>query len=923
MTRDEPEPETLAQEEEEFAGWLAACDEQFAAGAAVASLDQVGVSEELRPRLEREAAWCQSVRRMWPRAAGFVLDPTTGLVLDPTAGTPGDGPPISEPMPRRFGRFLVRRELGRGAFGVVSQAYDPHLRREVALKVPRAEVQVTPELRTRFRHEAMAAAGLDHPNIVPVYEAGEEGPVCFITSAYCPGTTLAAWLRRRSGPVPCNMAAGLVATLAEAVEHAHGRGVLHRDLKPSNVLLEVPATGEPAADGSELVPRITDFGLAKLLDALPAEDSTANPTVTGVILGTPCYMAPEQAEGRAGAVGPAADIYSLGVILYEVLTGRPPFQEDSALETLVQVRTQDPLPPSRLRPRLPRDLETVCLKCLNKPPQARYPSAQALAEDLRRFLAALPIRARPTPAWERAFKWVRRHPARAAAVAAVASTAIAVAVVIGLANVRLQRERDRAELRRREAVANLRKARDAVDRMLTRVSEVRLKDIPQVEPVQRVLLEDALEFYRDFARQAPDDPEVQLEASQAYRRLGRTYYRLGRSDEAESCFREAFAIQERLTAAFPTVAAYRKELAESHNAQGQLCLGLGRKAEAADAARNALALLENPVPADPNGAGYRLEQAAAHNTLARALEDLGQPRAAEADYRKAIGLLDELAAQFPTVPEHQTRAAVGRNNLAVLLENQGRLGEAETVLRENLQSLERLAAGDPSNYNYPSTLALTLDNLADVWEKSSRKPEAEQALRRSAGLRSGLTKDFPNTPYHLRELGDELARLANLASDRGDLGEARRLQEQVIAHRRSVLALAPRNTGFLNSVSAAHAALIETLIRLGAHQDANTVIAEFVTLSPDSGPQRFGAGTFLARCVPLAAADTRLTDARRTELARTYADRAVELLNEAKKRGYENIEVLKSDHSFDVLRSRADFRQLPAGSVKSPAPRGP
>jgi len=923
VTRDEPEPETLAQEEEEFAGWLAACDEQLAAGAAVASLDQVGVPEELRPRLEREAAWCHSVRRMWPRAAGFVLDPTTGCVLDPMVGAPGDGPPISEPMPRRFGRFLVRRELGRGAFGVVSQAYDPHLRREVALKVPRAEVQVTPELRTRFRLEAMAAAGLDHPNIVPVYEAGEEGSVCFITSAYCPGTTLAAWLRRRSGPVPYNMAAGLVATLAEAVEHAHGRGVLHRDLKPSNVLLEAPATGETAADGSELVPRITDFGLAKLLDAVPAEDSTANPTVTGVILGTPSYMAPEQAEGRAGAVGPAADIYSLGVILYEVLTGRPPFQEDSALETLVQVRTQDPLPPSQLRPRLPRDLETICLKCLNKPPQARYPSAQALAEDLRRFLAALPIRARPTPAWERAFKWVRRHPARAAALAAVASTAIAVAVVIGLANVRLQRERDRAELRRREAVANLRKARDAVDRMLTRVSEVRLKDIPQVEPVQRALLEDALEFYRDFALQAPDDPEVQLEASQAYRRLGRTYYRLGRSDEAESCFREAFAIQERLTAAFPTVAAYRKELAESHNAQGQLCLGLGRKAEAADAARNALALLENPVPADPNGAGYRLEQAAAHNTLARALEDLGQPREAEADYRKAIGLLDELAAQFPTVPEHQTRAAVGRNNLAVLLENQGRLDEAETVLRENLQSLERLAAGDPSNYNYPSTLALTLDNLADVWEKSSRKPEAEQALRRSAGLRSGLTKDFPNTPYHLRELGDELARLANLASDRGDLGEARRLQEQVIAHRRSVLALAPRNAGFLKSVSAAHADLIETLIRLGAHQDANGVIAEFVKLSPDSGPRCFGAGTFLARCVPLAAADTRLTDARRTELARTYADRAVKLLSEAKKRGDENIEVLKSDHHFDVLRSRADFQQLLAGSVNPPAPSGP
>jgi serine/threonine protein kinase len=392
--------------EEQFPLLLAACDEALAAGAPAESLSQAGAPAGLRPRLEREVAWCELVRRLWPAGDPGTL-PTVSLAESP----PPPVPPLA-----RLGRFRIVRELGHGAFGVVFLAHDLALGREVALKVPRAEALVTPEVRARFQQEARAAAGLDHPNLVPVYDAGEEGPLCYIASAYCPGVTLAAWLKARAEPVPPRTAARLVATLAGAVEHAHRRGVLHRDLKPGNVMLD--SSGAGPGDDLGFTPRLTDFGLAKFADGgagVPAGCQTQS----GAILGTPSYMAPEQAGGQSKAVGPAADVYALGAILYDILTGRPPFRADSTLETLLLVRLEEPVPPARLRPRLPRDLETVCLKCLHKDPARRYGSAQDLADDLQRFLDGRPVKARrvgpagsspgaaATRHWRSPFSWRR------------------------------------------------------------------------------------------------------------------------------------------------------------------------------------------------------------------------------------------------------------------------------------------------------------------------------------------------------------------------------------------------------------------------------------------------------------------------------------------------------------------------------------
>jgi WD40 repeat protein len=312
----------------------------------------------------------------------------------PATDAEGAGRGPGAGLPERVGGYAIRGELGRGGMGVVYEAWQEPLRRAVALKMMLGSRFADPRQRTRFRAEAEAVARLQHPNIVQIHEVGEHEGLPFFTLELVGGGSLAARLRGR--PQPPRQAAEWLEVLARAVQHAHGHGVVHRDLKPANVLL--------TADGAL---KVADFGLAKPIEGVPAQ------TASGMIVGTPEYMAPEQAAGR-GDVGPAADVWALGAILYELLTGRPPFRAASPLETLDLVRAADPVAPHRLNPAVPRDLETVCLKCLEKEPARRYASAGDLADDVRRFLDGRPVRARPVGTPERAWKWARRRPALAA-----------------------------------------------------------------------------------------------------------------------------------------------------------------------------------------------------------------------------------------------------------------------------------------------------------------------------------------------------------------------------------------------------------------------------------------------------------------------------------------------------------------------------
>jgi serine/threonine-protein kinase len=351
------------------------------------------------------------VRRRWQEMCGVeaefaALFPATERVAGagPTAGSPPHTnlPPIPG--------YEVEAVLGRGGMGVVYRARHLRLNRPVALKMLLAGNCAGPSDRARFQREAEAVANLRHANIVQVYDVGEQDGRPFFTMEIVPGGSLAEKLA--GVPQPAREAAALVVTLSEAVSAAHQGGIVHRDLKPANVLL--------SADGT---PKISDFGLARRLE------SAERLTQSGAVLGTPSYMAPEQARGRTRALGPPVDIYALGAILYELLTGRPPFQGETAADTVLQVMSQEPVPPARLNPRVPRDLETICLKCLHKEPPRRYASAAALAEDLRCFLRGEAIAARPEGRLAWLARRVRRRPGLSAALAA--STLFAVALVGG------------------------------------------------------------------------------------------------------------------------------------------------------------------------------------------------------------------------------------------------------------------------------------------------------------------------------------------------------------------------------------------------------------------------------------------------------------------------------------------------------------
>jgi hypothetical protein len=493
-------PDLDVPEDERLYELLAEWDERRSAGPEPTPETLCPDDFPLRERLREKIA---AQKRLEARLG---LDRTGPAIVNTEGFTP----------PPEIPGMVIEEELGRGAMGVVYRATQLALSRKVAIKVVLRGAYATEPERLRFRTEALATARIRHPNIVGIYDCGQAGDLPFLMLEYLEGGSLEK--RLKGEPQAPMETAKLVRTLAGAVATAHAHGVVHRDLKPSNVLFTVDGT-----------PKIADYGLAKLLD------QDLGLTGTGQSPGTPRYMAPEQAGLKPYRVGPATDIYALGAILYEMLTGRPPFGGVNISETMEQVRTQDPVPPTRLQPKVPRDLETICLKCLEKDPARRYFTGEALADDLGRFLEGRPITARRVGRLGRAWRWCKRRPALAASL-----TSLVLVTVGAFTGILWQRS-----VAHRRDEQNLLRVIVALSEWYDLFSKRPELQQPEMGPVRKEFLVKAQEQFQQLSRELGDNPRVQQERIRAMIRVSQVHTELGEPKQAAEAIRLAINAAEK------------------------------------------------------------------------------------------------------------------------------------------------------------------------------------------------------------------------------------------------------------------------------------------------------------------------------------------------------------------------------------------
>jgi tetratricopeptide (TPR) repeat protein len=821
--------------------------------------------------------------------------------------------------------YEVLAELGRGAMGVVYRARQTRLKRVVALKMILAGSHAGTSQLARFQTEAEAVAQLQHPNIVQIFEVGKHEGLPYFSLELVDGLSLREKLADK--PLESAEAARLVEVLARAMHHAHQQGIVHRDLKPANVLL--------TADG---LPKISDFGLAKRL-----EDDSGQ-TGTGTILGTPSYMAPEQARGAGNEIGPLADVYALGAILYEMLTGRPPFVTANPVDTVMQVLNEEPVAPRRLQPKVNRDLETICLKCLEKDPPKRYADAQALAEDLRRFRRGEPIQARPVGAAERVWRWCRCNPR--IAVPSLAAGLLALALMIGgpVAAMVIYEQKGIAEEAQRKAEADQRRAnqakKEAVDakdeaqrnereaihargvaakqgqlaldtlKILIREVQTQLENRPQLQGMRRRLLRTALDGLDQVATSGVDERTRDATMAGAYRRMGDVYLELGQSEKSLEHYQVYRAILEELDAE-GKLPDPQGNLAFCYGNVGEAARRAGEPSLAREYFLRALEIRRERVQSEPGNKQFQQELAESLGKLGNVSLLMGQIEKARDFYLEAFELRKGWLEAEPDSARARQELAGAHHAMGTVSLRLGALDDAESYSQKALDMMRQLHEGQPQSTTYRWNMALFHNQLGAVRLMADKAPQAAKDYAQSLEVLETLSADDPQNALLRRHLSETHYGLATA------LG---RLQDPAAAdHYESALRLRQQLVEVDPNSAAEQTGLMLCLGRCGAHQEAAKIADRLRKSYLDESHILYSVAAGYAVCAEAVGRDEEAADAQRAQLVEQYGRLAVETLRSAIEHGYEVTAELTLDPDLDGIRDRADFQDLLKGRETPPA----
>ena len=696
-------------------------------------------------------------------------------------GPGADGPLLLEPLDAAGARYTIDRLHSSGGLGQVWIARDATLGRQVAFKEIRAEHADNPVIFARFLREARITGNLEHPGIVPVYELARhpETGRPFYTMRFVRGITftqaIADFHRKRHAgslsPLDLPALLGSLLGVANAIGYAHARGIIHRDLKGDNVIL---------GDFGETI--VLDWGIAKRIEESDEEE--------GQILGTPGFMAPEQASGHVHAVGPRTDVHGLGAILYEILTGQPPFSGKDTAESMRRVIQETPAKPRSIWPEAPAALEAICLKALSKDPEARYAGAPALAEEIRRFLADEPVSVWREPFAKRSARWARRHRTMVAA-AVVLVVASLVALVVG--NLLLGAKQKEIERQRAQTEANYRLAKGAVDRYLTTVADSPELKAKGLEKLRTDLFGSARGFYETLIGERGTDPGARADLGSANLFLGNIAHQTGESDRAEEAYGKAIDLFETLAREHPEVPEYRSDLIAAVGNLALVFSETGRGAEAEKGYRRAIAFVEGTPGGEEGDARYLEGISNVYDNLGTLLLAQRRMDEGEAAYVKALAARERLQAGAPEDERYRKLLLTSHVNLSSLYASSGRETKAEPHLAKAAEIGEALLTAHPDDPEIATGLAATYNNLGGVDTLLGRLADARKAHEKAMALRERLAAEHPSMIDYQLYLAGSCVNVGELAVRNGDPEGALPNLDRADAVLGEVLAREPRH----------------------------------------------------------------------------------------------------------------------------------